>query len=712
MAKLTVRSGASSRSEYIFVNDASSTSGAGLTGLAFNTAGLTAYYVTERGTPTAISLVTLASATAAYSSGGFIAIDTTNLPGVYRLDVPAAVFATTKGVVMLKGATNMVPVLLEYDVVAYDPTDTIRLGLTSIPNVAQGSAGALPTGNATGQVTVGTNADKTGYSLTQAFPTNFASMAITAGGAVTAGTVSDKTGYSLTQTFPTNFSSLAITVGGAVTAGTVSDKTGYSLATAPPTAAQISTQVWSEALPGAFTSGQAGFKLDAGTATNVWGAGTRTLTAGTNIVLAKGTGITGFNDITSQSVWDVATTAVTAVGSMGVQLKTNVDVATSTRMATFTYTTPPTAASIATQVWSETLPGSYTSGQAGFKLNAAGSAADPWSTALPGAYSAGSAGNIIGNMVANTWAAGTRTLTAGTNIVLAKGTGITGFNDITSQSVWDVLASTVSVTGSMGLQLKTNIDTTVSSRMATFTYTTPPTAASISSVVWGDQVANYVNTGSFGYRLLRSDATSHSGDVLVQGNGSSNNHNRIDSDMHAIDSDHTAATNLKNLLPVAGKVAGTVTGIENITFPTNFSSLAIQTTTGYVTATNGGGGGGGASTTVRPGPFMLMAGNGIAGTPLDVQKGSVASISLQCVDANSTGIDLTGATVSTKVYNTAGTLIATYTNTASYSADGHTLCPLDATVTGTSGTYTANVWAVNGSNTTIYGPLRIYVRDI
>jgi hypothetical protein len=37
----------------------------------------------------------------------------------------------------------------------------------------------------------------------QSFPTNFASMSITAGGAVTAGTVSDKTGYSLsgTQTF-------------------------------------------------------------------------------------------------------------------------------------------------------------------------------------------------------------------------------------------------------------------------------------------------------------------------------------------------------------------------------------------------------------------------------------------------------------------------------------------------------------------------------
>jgi len=42
-------------------------------------------------------------------------------------------------------------------------------------------------------------------------------------------TVSDKTGYSLTQTFPTNFSALSITGGGAVTVGTNNDKTSYSL---------------------------------------------------------------------------------------------------------------------------------------------------------------------------------------------------------------------------------------------------------------------------------------------------------------------------------------------------------------------------------------------------------------------------------------------------------------------------------------------------
>lgn len=49
--------------------------------------------------------------------------------------------------------------------------------------------------------------------------------------------LTDKSGFSLTQSFPTNFSALAITAGGAVTAGTVSDKTGYSLTTAPLDAA-------------------------------------------------------------------------------------------------------------------------------------------------------------------------------------------------------------------------------------------------------------------------------------------------------------------------------------------------------------------------------------------------------------------------------------------------------------------------------------------
>ena len=43
----------------------------------------------------------------------------------------------------------------------------------------------------------------------------------------------------------------------------------------------------------------------------VWSTTTRLLTAGTNIVLAKNTGITGFNDITAADVWAVGTRALT-----------------------------------------------------------------------------------------------------------------------------------------------------------------------------------------------------------------------------------------------------------------------------------------------------------------------------------------------------------------------------------------------------------------
>lgn len=73
---------------------ASSPAGQGKTGLAYNTAGLTAYYTRgENGTPTAITLATQTS-TGAWSSGGFVAKDGTNTPGDYRLDIPNAVLAT------------------------------------------------------------------------------------------------------------------------------------------------------------------------------------------------------------------------------------------------------------------------------------------------------------------------------------------------------------------------------------------------------------------------------------------------------------------------------------------------------------------------------------------------------------------------------------------------------------------------------------------
>lgn len=116
MAKLTIKPGSTSVSLYVFVGNSSVTTGAGLTGLAYNTASLVAYYVRPLGSATAITLATQ-TVTGAWSSGGFVEVDATNMPGVYRLDVPDAVIATgvRSAVIMLKGAANMVPVVMEID---------------------------------------------------------------------------------------------------------------------------------------------------------------------------------------------------------------------------------------------------------------------------------------------------------------------------------------------------------------------------------------------------------------------------------------------------------------------------------------------------------------------------------------------------------------------------------------------------------------------
>lgn len=121
--KLHIKKGQTSKSVVIFIQDSSVTTGAGKTGLVFNSAGLVAYYVRNRGTATAITLATLTNPDSAYSSGGFKEIDATNMPGVYRFDIPDAALATGVDdvVIMLKGATNMAPVAIEIQLVTYDP---------------------------------------------------------------------------------------------------------------------------------------------------------------------------------------------------------------------------------------------------------------------------------------------------------------------------------------------------------------------------------------------------------------------------------------------------------------------------------------------------------------------------------------------------------------------------------------------------------------
>jgi hypothetical protein len=151
VAKYEYTKGATSVTAQVFIQDSSSTTGAGLTGLVFNSAGLTAYYMRPRAAATVISLVTQ-TVTGAYSSGGFVEISATNAPGWYRLDIPDAVLAA--GVdhvgIHLKGATNMAPLPMEIQLASTNPNDGVRGGMTALPDATADGVGGLPISDAGG----------------------------------------------------------------------------------------------------------------------------------------------------------------------------------------------------------------------------------------------------------------------------------------------------------------------------------------------------------------------------------------------------------------------------------------------------------------------------------------------------------------------------------------------------------------------------------
>ena len=135
--KLLRKVGVTSEIWQIFIADSSSTTGAGLTGLVFNSAGLTAYYHRDTDTTaTAITLVTMTVGT--FTSSGFKEIDATNMPGWYQFCPPNAALASgAKSCAFhLKGATNMAPLPIEVDLQG-DVNVTHWLGTAaSTPTVA------------------------------------------------------------------------------------------------------------------------------------------------------------------------------------------------------------------------------------------------------------------------------------------------------------------------------------------------------------------------------------------------------------------------------------------------------------------------------------------------------------------------------------------------------------------------------------------------
>lgn len=164
MAKLEILAGTTSKTVKVFIQDNSVTTGAGLTGLAFNTAGLTAYYIRE-GAAAAVA-ISLATATlGTWATGGFVVVDGTNMPGVYELSLPnAALAAGAKSVlVYLQGATKMAPIPLEIELTAVDNQNAVSYGLTDLDAAISSRMAtyAQPTGFLAATFPTGTVANQT-----------------------------------------------------------------------------------------------------------------------------------------------------------------------------------------------------------------------------------------------------------------------------------------------------------------------------------------------------------------------------------------------------------------------------------------------------------------------------------------------------------------------------------------------------------------------
>ena len=112
-----VKAGTTSRSEYIYLNTK---------GFVYNTLGLSASYVREGGSRVNIPLVSQ-TVNGAYTSGGFVEVDPNNMPGLYRIDAPNALFASGVKTAALEVInTNTV----DRHLITYNFTPTMQIDMT------------------------------------------------------------------------------------------------------------------------------------------------------------------------------------------------------------------------------------------------------------------------------------------------------------------------------------------------------------------------------------------------------------------------------------------------------------------------------------------------------------------------------------------------------------------------------------------------------
>ena len=143
MAKYEIYKGSTDVTLDVFIQDSTSTTGAGKTGLTYT--GISAAYNRIRSSAVGITMATQ-TVTGAHSDGGFVEINADTMPGHYRFDAPDELFLTGSNAVSvnLKGS-GMANLPLEIELLGVNLQDPVRGGMTALPNANAEASGGLPT---------------------------------------------------------------------------------------------------------------------------------------------------------------------------------------------------------------------------------------------------------------------------------------------------------------------------------------------------------------------------------------------------------------------------------------------------------------------------------------------------------------------------------------------------------------------------------------
>jgi hypothetical protein len=389
---------------HIFAQDSASTTGAGKASVGF---GSWACRYIRNGeaisgaiTPEDITTIGTYAAPTANTNIRIKAVDNTNMIGIYEIQIHADWVNTTnscQSTTIYLTASGVAVLPIQIPLVAYDPQDTVRLGLTALPNAAAEAAGGLYTRgsgagqlnqSANGQVDVNVerlnNVAQSLLDLKDFADAGYDPATDKVQGVVLVDTLTTYTGNTLQtgDVFP--LASTEIADIKAKTDNLPSDPADQSLIIA-------ATDAILAKLPAALVSGRMDSSVGAMAANTltasalatdardeiadqVWASGTRTLTAfGFSVIVGTNSDKTGYTLSAPgiQAIWDALTSALTTVGSIGKLIVDNLNATVSSRSSH--------------------------------------AAADVWAV---GTRTLTSFGTLVSDTATAVWAAGTRTLTS------------------------------------------------------------------------------------------------------------------------------------------------------------------------------------------------------------------------------------------------------------------------------------------------------------